>query len=275
MEDPQHPAGILINASRDKINGVYTAGESLAVKPDDTLRYQIPAEITGGSPFTSAFTVGAVTDRLPMGIERTPFSQQQLVVCDSVFDTFQERLPANLRMEDTVLFLNTNDDTKLEAQINEMAGKPTVYNVAAMARQEHDINLVFEIFIFGFIVLISLICIANMFNTITTNVALRRREFAMLRSVGMTPKGFGRMIRYESVFYGLKALLWGLPISFGIGLLLNRLASSSLGGVFIFPWPYYLTAGVLLFVIVMTTMLYASARAKRENIVDALTGEDL
>lgn len=275
MEDPQKPAGILINASRDKINGVYISGESLAVRPGDSLRYEIPADAAGGSALQSAFTVGAVTDALPIGLERMPFSQQQLVVCDSVFDAFQARMPENMRTEQTVLFLNTNDSAKLEAQIDDMAVKPSVYNVAAEARRQHDVNLVFEIFIFGFIALISLICIANMFNTITTNVALRRREFAMLRSVGMTPKGFGRMIRYESVFYGLKALLWGLPISFGIGLLLNWIASSSVDGAFVFPWRYYLTAVVLLFVIVASTMLYASAKVKRENIVDALTNEDL
>ena len=275
MEDPQKPAGILINASRDQINGVYTSGKGLTAKPGETLRYEIPADVTGGSVFKSAFTVGAVTDALPIGLGRTPFSQQQLIVCDSMFDAFQARLPEKLRMEQTMLFLNTNDSTKLEAQIDDMSVKPSVYNVAAEARRQHDVNLVFEIFIFGFIALISLICIANMFNTITTNVALRRREFAMLRSVGMTPKGFGRMIRYESLFYGLKALLWGLPISFGIGLLLNRIASSSVDGSFVFPWQYYLTAVVLLFVIVVSTMLYASAKIKRENIVDALTSGDL
>lgn len=276
MEDPQKPAGILVNAARENRNGVYTSGECLSsVRPGDTLRYEIPDGEADGAAFSAKFTVGAAADTLPIGMERMPFSQLQLVVCDTVFDAFQASLPESFRMDQSMLFLNTQDAAKLEEQIGDMDVKPFVYNVAASARREQDINLVVEIFLFGFIALIGLICIANMFNTITTNVALRRREFAMLRSVGMTPKGFGRMIRYESMFYGLKALLWGLPVSFGIGVLLNRVASGSISGGFVFPWPYYLAAVVFLFAVVSSTMLYASARVKRENIVDALTGEDL
>ena len=36
----------------------------------------------------------------------------------------------------------------------------------------------------------SLVAVANIFNTISTNLFLRRREFAMLRSAGITQKGF-------------------------------------------------------------------------------------
>lgn len=54
--------------------------------------------------------------------------------------------------------------------------------------------------------------ITNIFNTITTNMNLRKKEFAMLKSVGMTKKEFNRMIRLESIFYGLKSLIIGIPI---------------------------------------------------------------
>ena len=75
---------------------------------------------------------------------------------------------------------------------------------------------------YGFIVLITLISIANIFNTISTSISLRKREFAMLKSVGMTPKGFNKMINYESIFYGIKSLLYGLPISIGATYLIYK-----------------------------------------------------
>ena len=75
----------------------------------------------------------------------------------------------------------------------------------------HAALLVLDVFTFGFIVLISLIAAANVFNTISTNVALRRREFATLKSVGMGDRAFGRMMRFECLLYGSKALVWGLP----------------------------------------------------------------
>lgn len=276
MERTESLSGILINASRGQKDGKYIAGTPLFAEPGDTLHYAVLEEKTSQSRHLLDFTIGAATDALPMGLKRLPFSALQIVVCENVFDAFQARLPEELRSNEMGLILKTNDDQKLEAQIEEMPIQQLfVANLVGNARKQRNLDLVFEVFLFGFIALISLICIANMFNTITTNVALRRREFAMLRSVGMTPKGFGRMIRYESLFYGLKALLWGLPVSFGIGVLLNRVASSSIEGGFVFPWQYYLAAVAVLFVIVASTMLYASAKIRRENIVDALTGEDL
>ncbi len=116
----------------------------------------------------------------------------------------------------------------------------------------------------------TLICIANILNTVTTNIRLRRREFAMLRSVGMTPRSFNRMIAFESIFYGLKALLWGLPISVLIAWLLYRSSQDVFAFGFALPWKSYVVAVIAVFVIVGATMLYSTVRVKKENIVDVL-----
>nr|WP_278320157.1 ABC transporter permease [Clostridium sporogenes] len=52
-----------------------------------------------------------------------------------------------------------------------------------------------------------------MFNTISTNIKLRRRELAMLRSVGMSDRDFQKMMNFECALYGMRALLFGLPIA--------------------------------------------------------------
>lgn len=78
-----------------------------------------------------------------------------------------------------------------------------------------------QVLCYGFITLISLIALANVFNTMSTNLMLRRREFAMLRSVGMTGRSFRLMLGYECVIYGLRSLVYGtilsLLISFAFG----------------------------------------------------------
>ena len=76
----------------------------------------------------------------------------------------------------------------------------------------NSIVLLFEIFTYGFITVITLIGVTNIFNVITTNVELRAKEFAILKSVGMTQKEFDRMIRVESFMYTTRALLIGIPI---------------------------------------------------------------
>ncbi len=95
----------------------------------------------------------------------------------------------------------------------------------------------------------------------------------MLRSVGMTPKGFNHMMRFESIFYGLKGLLWGLPISLGIGYLLYRMQLDVMGGTFNLPWVSYGVAILMILVIVLSSMMYSTHRIKKENIIDELKQE--
>lgn len=135
--------------------------------------------------------------------------------------------------------------------------------------------LVLNVFTFGFIVLISLIAAANVFNTISTNVALRRREFATLKSVGMGNRAFGRMMRYECLLYGAKALLWGLPVSAGISWLIWKTINDAFRGGFRLPWTAMGIAAASVFLVVFATMLYATGKIRRDNPIDALKQETL
>lgn len=84
------------------------------------------------------------------------------------------------------------------------------YNIAEQERVSRVFYTMVSIFLYGFISVISLIGVTNIFNTITTSMELRSKEFAMLRSVGMTESEFRRMICLESIFYGSRALIVGL-----------------------------------------------------------------
>lgn len=142
---------------------------------------------------------------------------------------------------------------------------------------EMDRNLVtiIQVFSYGFIVLISLIAAANVFNTISTNIGLRRREFAMLKSVGMTQKGFNQMMNYECVLYGSKALLLGLPVSAGITYLIYMTVSGGYETVYHLPWGAIGVAVLSVFLVVFSTMLYAMGKIKKENPIDGLKNENL
>ncbi|NRU22865.1 ABC transporter permease [Clostridium beijerinckii] len=149
----------------------------------------------------------------------------------------------------------------------------SIQNVFMNRQRENQIIVLMSVFGYGFIALITAICVANILNTISTSVALRKREFAMLKSVGMTPKSFNKMINYESIFYGIKSLAYGLPVSIGIMYLIHRIIMGKFDFNFILPWVSILSAVVSVFIIVGVAMLYSSSRVKRENIIDALKSE--
>jgi putative ABC transport system permease protein len=149
----------------------------------------------------------------------------------------------------------------------------TLYNVHTMLEQYRSMEFVVDVFTYVFVIMISLIAVANVFNTISTNIRLRRRELAMLRSVGMSDRDFNKMMNFECVFYGMRTLLFGLPIAVFISWLIYEVleASERMNDFnFVFPWGSMAISVFSVLLIVFITMRYAISEIKRENIIDAL-----
>ncbi|MCR4639988.1 ABC transporter permease [Ruminococcus sp.] len=148
-------------------------------------------------------------------------------------------------------------------------------NYAASAETSRNMVVIIKVFAYGFIVLISLIAAANVFNTITTNINLRRREFAMLKSVGMTAKGMRKMLNFECILYGTKALLYGLPVSAIVTYLIYISISRGIDTYFSMPWGAVGIAVLSVFLVVFATMMYSMSKIKKDNPIDALKNENL
>lgn len=133
----------------------------------------------------------------------------------------------------------------------------------------NTVTFVIQVFVYGFITLISLITFANIINTVSTNIALRRKEFAMLKSVGTTPKGFSKMISLESVFYALKAVVIGVPISVAVCIVINKMLDST-AIPYTFDFKLYLIVIAVVFAVIGLTMLYSVRKLKDDNIIETL-----
>lgn len=144
-----------------------------------------------------------------------------------------------------------------------------LYNIYGMMDENRNYIFIANVFAYTFIIMISLIAVANVFNTISTNIKLRRRELAMLRSVGMSEHDFQKMMNFECAFYGMKALLFGLPIGVISSWLIHKgMVTDDID--FVLPWTSIGISVFAVLFIVFITMLYAISKIKRENIIDAL-----
>lgn len=135
--------------------------------------------------------------------------------------------------------------------------------------------LVINVFSYGFILLIGVISIANVFNTISTNIILRRKEFAMLRSVGMSEKGFQKMLNYECLIYGGRSLAIGLPISFIFSFFIHHVINQMVQVDYFIPYISVLLAIAMVFVVVFITMLYTTRKIRRNNVIEELRIENI
>lgn len=282
--DPSAPLGILINHPSLRQAGRLYDFDLFTLKPGDTMTVsRMPGwsspSAGDAAPASLTWTVGAVTRETPLGFLGTTLVPE-LIVSDAVFDRLSDRLlqlgpinPGNMVIK--------SDDPEAALQAVERLYKATVgghFSYQSMAEFNRSSNLqalMTNLFFYGFLTLITLIGVANIINTLDTSIKLRRREFAMLRSVGLTPGGLRRMLRYESLFYGLTALLYGLPL----GIALSVLIYEQFGGVstfaFSLPWGAILAcvAGVL--AIVFVTMMLSGALIRNDTIVDTIKAENL
>ena len=151
----------------------------------------------------------------------------------------------------------------------------TIFDFDRERQNNRMFILVINVFSYGFILLIGVIAIANVFNTISTNIILRRKEFAMLRSVGMSEKGVQRMLNYECLIYGCRSLAIGLPISFVISFFVHRVINQMIQVDYIIPYVSVLLAIAMVFVVVFITMLYTTRKIRRNNVIEELRIENI
>ncbi|TWT08066.1 FtsX-like permease family protein [Planococcus sp. CPCC 101016] len=219
----------------------------------------------------TTFKIAALTEKVPMGVQQTGLGGLTIIVPIKTLNQL------NFTEEEgsTSIYATSSDPMATQAVIEEQnETNIQIYNIYQQRQQEEQMIILMSVFTYGFITLISLISIANIFNTISTSISLRKREFAMLRSVGMTPKGFNKMIRYESFFYGGKALAYGLPISIGLMLIMHRSLGYTFQYEFSLPWMSILFTIVVIFLIVGAAMLYSIIKIKNANIIESLKQEN-
>jgi putative ABC transport system permease protein len=148
------------------------------------------------------------------------------------------------------------------------------FNFLKEMKQVMNFVVSLKILFYGFICLVTLIGVTSVFNTLNTSIQLRRKEFSMLRSMGLTSKGLNKMIFFESVFFGMKSLMIGIPISLIFVYLINR-STESISMGFDIPILSIFIAIIAVFMIVFLTMLYATRKIRHDNILDSIREENI
>lgn len=216
--------------------------------------------------------LGDAVEKLPekMGIRNTDFT---LFMSESMYQDFSEYFlrtdpikTYNIKCENPGVVSET-----LEKELKEQGiQSENVTDLHALYQQDRNTMMAVQILTYGFIILISLIAVANVFNTISTNFMLRRKEFAMLRSMGMSPKGFNRMLYYECLIYGSKSVLYGIILTVMVSYVICKVIGIGADAGFVIPWGALITAIAGVFLVVFVSMIYAMCRIRKNNIVEEL-----
>ena len=184
------------------------------------------------------------------------------------------------RLSNPEIGIQTDNHTSVTQQLEKIKkdngwSADKIYDFDRERQNNRMFILVINVFSYGFILLIGVISIANVFNTVSTNIILRRKEFAMLRSVGMSEKGFQRMLDYECLIYGCRSLAIGLPISFIVSLFIHYVINQMVQVDYFIPYVSVLLAIAMVFVVVFITMLYTTRKIRSNNVIEELRIENI
>lgn len=210
--------------------------------------------------------IGAISSIGPNLLKN--LSNSYLIISDEMFDKIA-------KTNNLDIYYKASNADKLQDELDSYLNGES-YNINNQEENVRIMNNLFTliaIFLYGFIIVISLIGITNIFNTITTNMELRKQEFAMLKSIGMTSKEFKRMIRLESLFMGIKSLLFGILI----GIILSYLIylSSDSDTPYKLPIVAIIISILVVFILISLIMKYSLNKINKQNTIETIRNENI
>ena len=216
----------------------------------------------------------ARTEERPKGVESMYNSNAFFIVSEEFIN--------KTGYETASLYAQSNDAYKLDEEVEQYKkdnnltnSNLNTFNMEKSVKAENAVILVISIFLYGFIGVITLIGITNIFNTITTNMNLRKKEFAMLKSIGMTKKEFNRMIRLESIFYGVKSLVIGIPIGLVLSYGMYNVFRNSMEIEYVLPYKSIVVAVIFVAVVIGIIMRYSMSKINKQNIIETIRNDNI
>lgn len=214
-----------------------------------------------------SINVGMVSNIMPYGFENVYSNGGYIVLNNKYFNNI-DYYGCDLMIDSLNTEQLTNDILDIDSELN-------YYDMDEEAKAEKSIVIVISIFLYGFIGVITLIGVTNIFNTITSNMELRQKEFAMLKSVGMTKKEFNHMINLETLFYSSKSLIYGSILGIIGSYFVHRAFAGKIDTQFVLPYKAILICILFVFIVVYMIMKYSINKINKQNMIETIRKENI
>ena len=211
--------------------------------------------------------IGLVSNIMLYGFENVYSNGGYIVLNNKYFN--------NIDYYGADLMIDSLDTEQLTNNILDIDSELNYYDMDEEAKAEKSIVIVISIFLYGFIGVITLIGVTNIFNTITSNMKLRQKEFAMLKSVGMTKKEFNHMINLETLFYSSKSLIYGSILGIIGSYFVHRAFAGKIDTQFVLPYKAILICILFVFIVVYMIMKYSMNKINKQNMIETIRKENI
>lgn len=266
---------ILINKSYYEEKGKKGVLDMTNYKVGDTIEvYSMGYNEKTGEDYiekTYKFKIMGISEDILMGDSRYPYMGIGMVTYDEVaknngFDASSD-----------TIYIESDQNQSTIKNINNLANKYkfNVINQIQEYQSMQDSIKVMQIFVYGFVTVISLVSVTNIVNTISTNINLRKKELAIIKSIGVTPSGFNKMIYLESLLYGVLSLFWGIPIGIVLTILMNTILGDVISFGLVLPYSAIFICMISIFIITFIASYIPMKKINKENIIDNIRQDSI
>lgn len=176
----------------------------------------------------------------------------------------------------SIKYASKKDSEKLYEPLSSLVSEngAKFYDVYQYMSENRKVIIELVTLAYGFIALITLIAIVNIINTITMNLLVKKREFAVFKAIGMTKEQFKKLVLLEGTLYGLFASVFGTISSFVlVHYILQKSMTAITDGIKLPVWPY--VAGITgIITITFVAALIPLRKLNDMNIIDGLRVEE-
>lgn len=281
LEDDTYKAyvkklGILYEEVKDK--GIlvddyrYFSQKENAEKRRERYNYKKGDILTGevtdiNDTWSYSIQLGSITKEKPYGYEQTFYDGGYLVI--------NRKYCEKLNIYYDKIFIQSKKSETIVKEINKINNDFKAIDFDEAVKQQKSVLLVISIFLYGFITVITLIGVTNIFNTITSNMDLRSKEFAILKSIGMTKKEFNRMVNLETLFYSSKSLIFGIILGLIGAYFIHKAFAVKSAGVFVIPYLAIFISIIFVFIIVSLIMKFSIRKINKLNTIETIRNENI
>ncbi|MEG0152319.1 MAG: FtsX-like permease family protein [Cellulosilyticaceae bacterium] len=256
----------------------WKAGDTLTVTED------LGREAKTKTPYVFDVELGYVTDQITKHGRDYDYYRTILIIPETMSKQLIEHFSMSNqeRYNRDISYLEIEDENvaEVKAQIEEVYTKHKnkanfrIWDtISAQEGQAKSTQLIVGMALAG-VFFITLIGIVNVYSTLSNQMNMRRREFAMLKSIGISPKGIEKILLLESVFYSVKPIVYSVPLLIGFALLmLNMTRLSWTNIVTVLPYGAFIVGGIGLSGVIFALSYLLSRKIMKETIIDVIKDE--
>ena len=265
-----------------KINTASMDNEPVVILAQN-LNYRNNTKINVGDKITlydyhygneKSFTVGAILDKNLLTLDKVI---ENIVLMSS--KNAEKYMALNGYQELKISLSKNADYDEVEKSLKDKLKGNRSVNITSYKdelKNTKKMDLQTSLIAYSFVIVVAAVSIINLFNIMSMNVMLRKREIGMLRAIGFENNQVKKMIRFEGWFYGIASGLWGA----GLGSVFTFLIYITLRGRLVagMTWKFPVTSILIVFVFTTLMCLLASMNASGKlfdySIVDSIRGND-